>query len=121
MRPPHPENFMVDIEQRDDGSWRVQVRDEPAFWGEGAGLADALDALRRRALAAVPSDVGREAILRGAAAAFAAETAVEKYLGQSEETEGGPETDEGSTWDDVSVLSGARGAKPPAAGPRQPE
>jgi len=111
MRPPHPEHFTVDIDQRADGTWRVQVRDEPAFWGEGAGLAEALDALRKRALAAVPKDVGREAVLRGAAAAFAAETAVEKYLGTADDAEGEPDSVDGSSWDDVSVLKGARGPR----------
>ncbi len=117
MRPPHPEQFAVDIEQRPDGTWRVQVRDEPDFWGEGTDLAAALDALRKRALAAVPKEAGREAILRGAAAAFAAETAVEKYLDTAEETEGEPDdTGDGSSWDDVSVLKGARGPKPKPPG-----
>jgi predicted RNase H-like HicB family nuclease len=112
MRLPHPEQFSVDIEQRADGTWRVQVRDEPAFWGEGGDLANALDALRKRALAAVPKEVGRETILRGAAAAFAAETAVEKYLGAFEDTESGEDAGDDSSWDDVSVLAGARGPKP---------
>jgi hypothetical protein len=78
MSRPHPSEFSVDIKRRADGTWRIQIREVPAFWGEGAELRDALDALRKRAVPAVPTrGAPDEDTLRGAAAAFAAESAVE--------------------------------------------
>ena len=72
MSPPHPKDFTVDIKQLPDGSWRLQINEVPAFWGEGVSLADALDALRKRALPGVPTKgPPDEETLRGAAAAFA--------------------------------------------------
>ena len=114
MDRPHPKEFTVDIKQLADGTWRIQIREVAAFWGEGPQLTDALDALRKRAVPGVPSKgVPDTETLRGAAAAFAAEGAVEKYLATRQEA-GALEDDESAAWDDVSVISFKR--KPPPSG-----
>lgn len=110
MNRPHPSEFSVEIKRRADGTWRVQIREDPAFWGEGGELRDALDALRKRAVSAVPSLGAPDAdTLRGAAATLAAESAVERYLDETGDV--ASEEDPASNWDDVSVISFRR--KPP--------
>lgn len=104
MSRPHPSDFTVDISQRPDGGWRVQIQEVPAFWGEGGCLREALGELRKRALprVAATESPGMDT-LRGAAAVFAAENAAERYL---ELQDGVVAVDEGSAaWDDVSVIS----------------
>ena len=110
MSRPHPKDFTVDIKQHADGTWRIQIREVPAYWGEGPKLSDALDALRKRAVPAVSTKGAPDAeTLRGAAAAFAAEGAVESYIEAEQRSDAAD--DDSESWDDVSVISFRR--KPP--------
>ncbi len=103
MSQPNPNDFTVEIKQRADGTWRVQIREEPAFWGEGVVLTDALEALRSRAVPKVLTTGSPDLdTRRGAAAVFAAESAVERYI---EDGHGDEADDNVGSWDDVSVIT----------------
>jgi hypothetical protein len=106
MGRPHPNDFTVSIEQLPGGAWRLHVSEAPEIWGEGATLPEALDSLRKRALPVVPKEQCRsDEVLIGAAAAFAAETTVERYLeSQAPAVDDDDSSDQSVSWDDVSVL-----------------
>ena len=115
MNPPHPKDFTVDIKQLPDGTWRVQIREVPSYWGQGAQLTDALDDLRKRAVPRVSTKGAPDAeTLRGAAAAFAAEGAVERYLEVQQGSD--PPDEDPASWDDISVISFRRKPKPGSSG-----